>query len=28
VVVEEGSPDQIFTAAAHERTRSFLSKIL
>jgi hypothetical protein len=27
-VVEEGSPDQIFTAAAHERTRSFLSKIL
>ena len=28
VVVEEGSPDQIFTAAAHQRTRSFLSKIL
>ena len=28
VVVEEGSPDQIFQAAAHQRTRSFLSKIL
>jgi polar amino acid transport system ATP-binding protein len=28
VVVEEGTPDQIFSAATQERTRSFLSKIL
>lgn len=27
-IVEEGSPDQIFTHAREERTRSFLSKIL
>jgi polar amino acid transport system ATP-binding protein len=28
VIVEEGSPDELFTNAQHERTRSFLSKIL
>ena len=27
-IVEEGPPDQIFTAPAHERTRRFLSQIL
>lgn len=27
-IVEEGSPDQVFTHAREERTRSFLSKIL
>jgi polar amino acid transport system ATP-binding protein len=28
VVVEEGTPDQVFSAPAQERTKSFLSKIL
>ena len=28
VVVEEGTPDQIFSAPAQERTKTFLSKIL
>jgi polar amino acid transport system ATP-binding protein len=28
VVVEEGSPDQVFSAPAHNRTKVFLSKIL
>jgi len=28
VVVEEGTPDQIFSAPAQERTKAFLSKIL
>ncbi|SEM78451.1 amino acid ABC transporter ATP-binding protein [Lihuaxuella thermophila] len=27
-IVEEGTPDQIFNHPAHERTRSFLSKVL
>ena len=27
-IVEEGTPEQFFQAAQHERTRSFLSKIL
>ena len=27
-IVEQGSPEQIFTAPVHERTRSFLKKIL
>jgi len=28
VVVEEGTPDQVFSAPSHERTKTFLSKIL
>lgn len=28
VIVEEGTPDQIFTSAKNERTQSFLSKVL
>jgi polar amino acid transport system ATP-binding protein len=28
VIVEEGSPEKLFDAPAHERTRQFLSKIL
>ena len=28
VIVEEGSPEQLFTSAQNERTRQFLSKIL
>ena len=28
VIVEEGTPEQIFTAAQNERTQSFLSKVL
>jgi polar amino acid transport system ATP-binding protein len=28
VVVEEGPPAEVFAAPKHERTRSFLSKIL
>ncbi len=28
VVVEEGTPDQVFSAPTHNRTKSFLSKIL
>jgi ABC-type polar amino acid transport system ATPase subunit len=28
VVVEEGTPDHFFTNPTHERTKSFLSKIL
>ena len=28
VVVEEGTPDQVFSAPAHQRTKTFLSKIL
>jgi ABC-type polar amino acid transport system ATPase subunit len=28
VIVEEGPPQQIFEAPAHERTRRFLSQIL
>jgi polar amino acid transport system ATP-binding protein len=28
VVVEEGTPDQVFSAPAQERTKTFLSKIL
>jgi polar amino acid transport system ATP-binding protein len=28
VVVEEGTPDQVFSAPTHERTKTFLSKIL
>jgi polar amino acid transport system ATP-binding protein len=28
VVVEEGTPDQIFSAPTQERTKAFLSKIL
>jgi len=28
VVVEEGTPDQVFSAPAHNRTKVFLSKIL
>jgi polar amino acid transport system ATP-binding protein len=28
VVVEEGKPADVFSAPQHERTRSFLSKIL
>lgn len=27
-IIEEGSPQKIFTEAQHERTRSFLSKVL
>jgi ABC-type polar amino acid transport system ATPase subunit len=27
VIVEEGSPDQIFTSPQHERTRSFVRRI-
>ena len=28
VIVEEGTPEEIFSNAKHERTRSFLSKVL
>lgn len=28
MIIEEGTPDQIFNNARHERTRTFLSKIL
>jgi polar amino acid transport system ATP-binding protein len=28
VIVEEGTPEQIFTNAQNERTQSFLSKVL
>jgi ABC-type polar amino acid transport system ATPase subunit len=28
VVVEEGTPDQVFSSPAQERTKAFLSKIL
>jgi polar amino acid transport system ATP-binding protein len=28
VVVEEGTPDQVFSAPTQERTKAFLSKIL
>jgi ABC-type polar amino acid transport system ATPase subunit len=28
VVVEEGTPDQVFSAPSQERTKTFLSKIL
>jgi polar amino acid transport system ATP-binding protein len=28
VLVEEGTPDQIFNNPQHERTKSFLSKVL
>jgi ABC-type polar amino acid transport system ATPase subunit len=28
VVVEEGTPDRVFSAPAQERTKAFLSKIL
>jgi len=28
VVVEEGTPDQVFSAPSQERTKAFLSKIL
>ena len=28
LIVEEGPPDQIFSAPTHERTKTFLSKIL
>ncbi len=28
VIVEEGTPEDIFSNAKHERTKSFLSKIL
>jgi polar amino acid transport system ATP-binding protein len=27
-ILEDGTPQQIFTQAAHERTRSFLGKVL
>jgi ABC-type polar amino acid transport system ATPase subunit len=27
-IVEEGTPDDVFSRPQHERTRSFLSKIL
>jgi len=27
-ILEQGTPDQIFNAAQHERTRAFLSKVL
>jgi ABC-type polar amino acid transport system ATPase subunit len=27
-IVEEGTPDRIFNHPQHERTRSFLSKVL
>jgi ABC-type polar amino acid transport system ATPase subunit len=27
-IVEEGTPDQFFSAPKHERTRQFLSQIL
>jgi polar amino acid transport system ATP-binding protein len=27
-IVEEGTPEEIFTAAKEERTKNFLSKIL
>ena len=27
-IVEEGTPEQIFTAAKNERTKNFLSKVL
>jgi len=28
LVVEEGSPEQIFTTPRHERTRQFLQSVL
>ena len=28
VIMEEGAPEQIFTAPKHERTREFLRKVL
>jgi polar amino acid transport system ATP-binding protein len=28
IVVEEGTPDQVITEPQHERTRSFLSRVL
>jgi polar amino acid transport system ATP-binding protein len=28
VILEEGSPDQLFTAPRHQRTRDFLSRVL
>jgi polar amino acid transport system ATP-binding protein len=28
VVVEQGDPDQVLTHPSHERTRSFLAKVL
>lgn len=28
VIIEEGSPQEVFTNPRHERCRSFLSKIL
>jgi len=28
LIVEEGSPDQIFTSPQHDRTQGFLSKVL
>ena len=28
VIVEEGAPDELFRAPAHDRTKQFLSKIL
>jgi ABC-type polar amino acid transport system ATPase subunit len=28
VIVEEGTPDQVFSAPSQERTKTFLSKIL
>ena len=28
VIVEEGTPDQLFNHPKHERTKAFLSKIL
>ncbi len=28
VVVEEGTPDMVFSTPTHERTKTFLSKIL
>jgi len=27
-IIEEGTPEHFFTSPAHERTKSFLSKIL
>jgi polar amino acid transport system ATP-binding protein len=27
-IIEEGKPDELFTAPKHERTKSFLGKIL
>lgn len=28
LIVEEGSPEDLFTNTRHERTKSFLSKVL